>query len=61
MGIFGRLLKNVHRQPFGGFRLSGTGNKAGGADYLRQFVDASCVTENTMRRGFAPEVGDGNT
>jgi RHH-type proline utilization regulon transcriptional repressor/proline dehydrogenase/delta 1-pyrroline-5-carboxylate dehydrogenase len=48
----------VARQPFGGFRLSGTGNKAGGGDYLRQFLDARCITENTMRRGFAPDVGD---
>jgi RHH-type proline utilization regulon transcriptional repressor/proline dehydrogenase/delta 1-pyrroline-5-carboxylate dehydrogenase len=48
----------VSRQPFGGFRLSGTGHKAGGADYLRQFTDAVCVTENTLRRGFAPDVGD---
>jgi RHH-type proline utilization regulon transcriptional repressor/proline dehydrogenase/delta 1-pyrroline-5-carboxylate dehydrogenase len=48
----------VSRQPFGGFRLSGTGNKAGGPDYLRQFVDAVCITENTMRRGFAPDVSD---
>lgn len=47
----------VARQPFGGFRLSGTGSKAGGGDYLLQFVDTVCVTENTLRRGFAPEPG----
>jgi RHH-type proline utilization regulon transcriptional repressor/proline dehydrogenase/delta 1-pyrroline-5-carboxylate dehydrogenase len=46
----------VSRQPFGGFRLSGMGSKAGGPDYLRQFTDPVCVTENTARRGFAPEV-----
>ena len=44
----------VGRQPFGGFGHSGVGSKAGGADYLRQFVDPRTVTENTMRRGFAP-------
>ena len=45
----------VHRQPFGGFKLSGIGSKAGGPDYLLQFVVPRCITENTMRRGFAPE------
>jgi RHH-type proline utilization regulon transcriptional repressor/proline dehydrogenase/delta 1-pyrroline-5-carboxylate dehydrogenase len=44
----------VHRQPFGGFKLSGIGSKAGGPDYLLQFVVPRCITENTMRRGFAP-------
>ncbi|MEN8133694.1 MAG: L-glutamate gamma-semialdehyde dehydrogenase, partial [Pseudomonadota bacterium] len=48
----------VSRQPFGGFRLSGMGSKAGGSDYLRQFTDPVCITENTLRRGFAPEVKD---
>ena len=48
----------VARQPFGGFRLSGMGSKAGGPDYLKQFTDAVCITENTLRRGFAPEVKD---
>jgi len=47
----------VHRQPFGGFKLSGTGTKAGGPDYLLQFMVPRTITENTMRRGFAPEVG----
>ncbi|MGB5605307.1 MAG: proline dehydrogenase family protein [Gammaproteobacteria bacterium] len=46
----------VARQPFGGFKLSGIGSKAGGRDYLLQFMDPVCVTENTMRRGFAPDV-----
>ncbi len=45
----------VSRQPFGGFNMSGTGSKAGGAEYLLQFMNASCITENTLRRGFAPE------
>ncbi len=44
----------VNRQPFGGFKMSGIGSKAGGADYLLQFVVPRTITENTMRRGFAP-------
>ncbi len=44
----------VGRQPFGGFALSGVGSKAGGAEYLLQFVEPRAVAENTMRRGFAP-------
>ncbi len=44
----------VERQPFGGFKMSGVGSKTGGPDYLLQFMDPRCVTENTMRRGFAP-------
>lgn len=45
----------VARQPFGGHGLSGLGTKAGGSDYLLQFVHPRCVTEHTLRRGFAPE------
>jgi RHH-type transcriptional regulator, proline utilization regulon repressor / proline dehydrogenase / delta 1-pyrroline-5-carboxylate dehydrogenase len=41
----------VGRQPFGGGRLSGTGPKAGGPDYLLQFVEARAVSENTVRHG----------
>ncbi|HVJ64272.1 MAG TPA: proline dehydrogenase family protein [Bdellovibrionota bacterium] len=52
-GITGAL---VGRQPFGGYKLSGVGAKAGGPDYLLQFVDPKTSTENTMRRGFAPEI-----
>ena len=44
----------VERQPFGGSRMSGVGTKAGGPDYLLHFMDPRVVTENTMRRGFAP-------
>jgi RHH-type proline utilization regulon transcriptional repressor/proline dehydrogenase/delta 1-pyrroline-5-carboxylate dehydrogenase len=44
----------VGRQPFGGYGLSGVGSKAGGPDYLLQFVDPRTVTENTLRQGFAP-------
>ncbi len=50
-GITGAL---VWRQPFGGFKLSGIGSKAGGPDYLLQFMDPRSISENTMRRGFAP-------
>ena len=43
----------VSRQPFGGFKMSGIGSKAGGPDYLKQFMDPVCVTETesaqTMR------------
>jgi RHH-type transcriptional regulator, proline utilization regulon repressor / proline dehydrogenase / delta 1-pyrroline-5-carboxylate dehydrogenase len=46
----------VHRQPFGGFKMSGIGSKAGGPDYLLQFLVPRTITENTMRRGFAPQV-----
>lgn len=44
----------VGRQPFGGFRLSGIGTKAGGPDYLKQFLIPRHICENTLRRGFAP-------
>ena len=47
-GITGAM---VGRQPFGGNRLSGTGLKAGGPDYLLQFVEQRAVSENTMRHG----------
>jgi len=52
-GVTGAL---VGRQPFGGFGLSGVGSKAGGAEYLLQFVEPRASCENTMRRGFAPEL-----
>lgn len=45
----------VNRHPFGGFKLSGIGTKAGGPDYLREFLLPRTITENTMRRGFTPE------
>ena len=47
-GITGAM---VGRQPFGGNRLSGTGLKAGGPDYLLQFVEQRAFSENTMRHG----------
>jgi RHH-type transcriptional regulator, proline utilization regulon repressor / proline dehydrogenase / delta 1-pyrroline-5-carboxylate dehydrogenase len=45
----------VGRQPFGGNRLSGTGTKAGGPDYLLSFVEPRVITENTMRHGLVVE------
>ena len=45
----------VARQPFGGNRRSGVGSKAGGPDYLLQFVEPRVVTENTMRHGLVVE------
>lgn len=45
----------VGRQPFGGFGMSGLGSKAGGGDYLLHFMNPRCISENTLRRGFAPE------
>jgi RHH-type proline utilization regulon transcriptional repressor/proline dehydrogenase/delta 1-pyrroline-5-carboxylate dehydrogenase len=51
-GITGAV---VGRQPFGGYGLSGVGSKAGGPDYLLQFLDPRTVTENTVRQGFAAE------
>lgn len=49
-GITGAV---VNRQPFGGGKLSGTGAKAGGPDYLHLFVEGKTYTENTMRQGFS--------
>lgn len=47
----------VARQPFGGFKLSGVGSKAGGPDYLLQFLEPRAITENVQRQGFAPIEG----
>ena len=44
----------VGRHPFGGYGMSGVGSKAGGPDYLLQFVEPRAVSENTLRQGFAP-------
>ena len=44
----------VARHPFGGFKMSGGGTKAGGRDYLLNFVFPRVVTEERgLRRGFA--------
>lgn len=53
-GITGAI---VDRQPFGGFKLSGVGSKAGGRDYLLQFLEPRVCTENIQRHGFAPIPG----
>lgn len=44
----------VERQPFGGFKMSGGGTKAGGREYLENFMVPRVITENCLRRGFAP-------
>jgi RHH-type proline utilization regulon transcriptional repressor/proline dehydrogenase/delta 1-pyrroline-5-carboxylate dehydrogenase len=41
----------VGTQPFGGTRLSGTGPKAGGPNYLRRFATEQVVTVNTAASG----------
>lgn len=50
-GITGAM---VDRHPFGGFKMSGIGSKTGGPDYVKQYMEPAAVTENTLRRGFAP-------
>ena len=45
----------VGRHPFGGFKMSGSGTKAGGEDYLLHFLLPRVVTENVARHGLAPE------
>ena len=41
----------VGTQPFGGSGLSGTGHKAGGPNYLIQFVNEKLVSINTVAIG----------
>jgi RHH-type transcriptional regulator, proline utilization regulon repressor / proline dehydrogenase / delta 1-pyrroline-5-carboxylate dehydrogenase len=50
-GITGAL---VARHPFGGFGMSGAGTKAGGPDYLLNFLYPKVTAENVVRRGSAP-------
>jgi RHH-type proline utilization regulon transcriptional repressor/proline dehydrogenase/delta 1-pyrroline-5-carboxylate dehydrogenase len=50
-GVTGAI---VERQPFGGLKLSGIGSKAGGPDYLLQFLEPRTIAENTLRHGFVP-------
>jgi RHH-type proline utilization regulon transcriptional repressor/proline dehydrogenase/delta 1-pyrroline-5-carboxylate dehydrogenase len=50
-GITGAV---VGRQPFGGLKLSGIGSKAGGPDYLLQFLEPRTISENILRHGFMP-------
>jgi RHH-type proline utilization regulon transcriptional repressor/proline dehydrogenase/delta 1-pyrroline-5-carboxylate dehydrogenase len=54
-GITGAI---VERQPFGGFKMSGGGTKAGGREYLENFLVPRAVSENCLRRGFAPAEED---
>ena len=44
----------VGAHPFGGFNMSGTDSKAGGPDYLKQFLWTRVVSENTLRHGYMP-------
>jgi RHH-type proline utilization regulon transcriptional repressor/proline dehydrogenase/delta 1-pyrroline-5-carboxylate dehydrogenase len=44
----------VERHPFGGFKMSGGGTKAGGREYLENFLFPRLIAENVMRRGFTP-------
>jgi len=50
-GVTGAI---VERHPFGGFKMSGGGTKAGGRGYLENFLFPRAVAENVMRRGFTP-------
>lgn len=50
-GITGAI---VERHPFGGFKMSGGGTKAGGKEYLQHFLFERAIAENVMRRGFTP-------
>jgi RHH-type proline utilization regulon transcriptional repressor/proline dehydrogenase/delta 1-pyrroline-5-carboxylate dehydrogenase len=52
-GITGAL---VGRHPFGGFGMSGGGTKAGGPDYLLNFLFPKVIAENVVRRGSAPSI-----
>lgn len=56
-GITGAV---VGRQPFGGLKLSGAGWKAGGPDYVKQFLESRAIAENTLRHGFVPEITTAN-
>ena len=44
----------VERHPFGGFKMSGGGTKAGGKEYLENFLFPRLIAENVIRRGFTP-------
>lgn len=50
-GITGAI---VERHPFGGFKMSGAGTKAGGRGYLENFLFPRVIVENVLRRGFTP-------
>jgi 1-pyrroline-5-carboxylate dehydrogenase len=38
----------VGAHPFGGFNMSGTDSKAGGPDYLLQFLQAKSIAEKML-------------
>jgi len=44
----------VERHPFGGYKMSGGGTKAGGNEYLQNFLFPKSIVENVLRRGFTP-------
>ncbi len=46
---------SVGRQPFGGWKHSGVGSKAGGPEYLLRFMYIKTISENTICRGFVPQ------
>ncbi|HVZ66166.1 MAG TPA: proline dehydrogenase family protein [Lacunisphaera sp.] len=48
----------VQRHPFGGFKMSGGGTKAGGREYLENFLFPRLIAENVLRRGFTPPEED---
>ncbi|ACB74004.1 proline dehydrogenase family protein [Opitutus terrae] len=50
-GVTGAI---VERHPFGGFKMSGSGTKAGGRGYLENFLFPRVIAENVLRRGFTP-------
>jgi RHH-type proline utilization regulon transcriptional repressor/proline dehydrogenase/delta 1-pyrroline-5-carboxylate dehydrogenase len=54
-GITGAI---VERHPFGGFKLSGSGTKAGGRGYLENFLFPCAIAENILRRGLTPPGDD---
>src|SRR5271157_1702325 len=54
-GVTGAI---VERHPFGGFKMSGGGTKAGGKGYLENFLFPRAIAENVMRRGFTPPPED---
>ena len=54
-GITGAV---VERQPFGGYKMSGAGSKAGSIEYLLHFMFLITNSEETGRKGFIPELGE---
>ncbi len=50
----------VERHPFGGFKMSGGGTKAGGKGYLENFLFPRVIVENVLRRGFTPPPEEGS-